>query len=145
MRIRMLSPGRDIRFTERRRSAMNGMSAGFYAAIGRLGAGDTWTGLTMIEDSAGPARIVFDAADHRERTAEVARWLAIVRPAPRGRRATRVMWLLDGSTVTWPAGGPPGELNRGATGLDTESNPVLWFHASSGRRASFRAVAQPPR
>jgi hypothetical protein len=127
---------------------MNGMSAGFYAAIGRLGAGDTWTGLTMIDGSAGPARIMFEGPDHRVRSAEVARWLAIVRPAARGRRATRVMWLLDGSTVTWPYGGPPGELARGATGLDAEANPVLWFHASSGRAASAaraRALGQSPR
>ena len=114
---------------------MNGMSAGFFSAFGTLGAtacGDTRTSLRMVQPAGGAAQLVFRSADRRRHTAVVSRWLAVVRVSPRGTSATRVMWLLDGTSAAWSGGHPPGELYRGATGLDEEDNPVLWFHARGG-------------
>lgn len=132
---------------------MNGMSAGFFAAFGTLGttAGrDTRSSLRMMESSGGAARLVFQSADCRLHTAAVSRWLAVVRTSPRGRSATRVIWLLDGSSVAWAGGQAPDDLYRGAMGLDEEANPVLWFHARGGvgsKRAAARkrAVARSSR
>jgi hypothetical protein len=111
---------------------MNSMSAGFYAAVSRLGQTGqerTWTSLGMLDGSDGPARIVFKSEDRSQRCAVVPRWLAIVRVDHRIRHATSVIWLLDGSTVEWAGGTPPAQLRHGTTGLDSETNPVLWFHA----------------
>jgi hypothetical protein len=120
---------------------MKGMSAGFYAAIGTLGApvGDhKRTGLLMMDSGDGAARLVFVSADRRRHTATVQSWLAVVRVRRRARRASRVIWLLDGGTAVWSDGAPPAELFNGRTGLDSELNPVLWFHARGWHRGTAR-------
>ena len=113
---------------------MSGMLAGFHAVIDTLdsaGAGDTRAGLRMLDGSDGAARLVFRSGGHRHRIALLQRWLAIVRVQPPWR-ATRVLWVLDGRTTRWSHRMPPGELHRGVTGLDSETAPVLWFHAGGG-------------
>jgi hypothetical protein len=91
--------------------------------------GNTQTDLGMLDGSDGAARLVFRSSGKRRRIALLSRWLAIVRgQPPLGRAATAVL-VLDGRTTRWSAGMPPGELHRGVTGLDSETTPVLWFHA----------------
>lgn len=121
---------------------MNGMSAGFQAAMGALGdtAGrDSRGGFLMLDPSSGVARLRMKDFSGAQRTATVTRWLAIVRAGHRAGSipATRVIWLLDADSATWPGGRTPGELARGADG------PVLWFHARGGRNAPRLAVPSP--
>ena len=95
----------------------------------------------MLDGRNGPARLVFESDTSWRHAARLDRWLAIVWDQPPPRGASRVIWLLDASTVRWSGGQPPGELGRGMTGLGAEEAPILWFRASSGadRRRGFTA------
>ena len=111
---------------------MSARSAGFDAVIDTLGdaQGDkARTGFWMLDGSDGPARLAFRSGRRRRSTAEVGRWLAIVRAQAPAGSATTVVWVLDGRTTRWSGGLPPGDLHRGVTGLDSETAPILWFRA----------------
>jgi hypothetical protein len=103
--------------------------------------GDPRSGARMLDGRDGPARLVFESDATWPHAARLDRWLAIVWDQPPPRGASRVIWMLDASTVRWSGGRPPGELDRGMTGLDAEEAPILWFRASGGidRRRGFTA------
>ena len=123
---------------------MNGWPAGLRTILDAPGCaqgGDPRSGPRMLDGRDGPARLVFESDTSWRHAARLDRWLAIVWDQPPPRGASRVIWLLDASTVRWSGGRPPRELDRGMTGLDAEEAPILWFRASGGadRRRGFTA------
>ena len=115
---------------------MSGKSARFHDVMGTLCTAEdnrgTRTGLAMLDETDGAARLVFRSGGRRRRTAVLHRWLAIVRLRPPAGRAARMVWVLDARTTRWSGGSPPGDLHRGMTGLDAEAAPMLWFRSAGG-------------
>jgi hypothetical protein len=87
--------------------------------------------LQMLDGTNGAARLVFESGGRRH-AARLNRWIAIIRLERSAVRAARIVWLLDVRTVRWSGGLPPGALYRGATGLNAEETPILWFRAGDG-------------
>lgn len=121
---------------------MKDMSAGFYAMLGATASGRTPSGLRMLDGGDGAVRLVFNSAGPGRHTATVGRWLAVIRVGSGTRQGTQVLLLLDGSTAAWSGGRVPPDLRRGVTGLDSEANPVLWFHARVTTPAASAAGAR---
>jgi len=95
---------------------MGARSAGLDAVIDTLGdaQGDkARTGFWMLDGSDGPARLPVRSGRRRRSTAEVVRWLAIVRAQAPAGSATTVVWVLNGRTTRWSGGLPHGDLHRG--------------------------------
>ena len=123
---------------------MNGWPPGLRMMLDAPGCaqeGGPRSGPRMLDGRDGPARLVFESDTSWPHAARLDRWLAIVWDQPPPRGASRVIWLLDASTVRWSRRQPPRELDRGMTGLDVEEAPILWFRASGGadRRRGFTA------
>jgi hypothetical protein len=119
---------------------VNSASAGWQDAPGTRRSVDGRAPLHMLDERDGAARLIFESGTER-RAARLPRWLAIIRfEQPAGRRA-RVLWLLDARTVRWSRALPPGGLYRGATGLNSEETPILWFYGGGEDigRGSFTA------
>jgi hypothetical protein len=119
---------------------MRSTSTGLPATVGTLGRaanGRGWAPLQMLDGTDGAARLVFESGSGRRHAARLDRWIAIIRLERSAARPARVVWLLDARTVRWSGGLPPGDLYRGATGLNSEETPILWFRAGDsddGRR-----------
>jgi hypothetical protein len=115
---------------------MSGKSAELHDVMGTLCSAEdnrgTRTGLAMLDETDGAARLVFRSGNMRRRTAVLHRWLAIVRVRPPAGHAARMVWVLDARTTRWSGGSPPGDLHRGMTGLDAEAAPMLWFRSGGG-------------
>jgi hypothetical protein len=102
------------------------------ATAERSGTGGGWTPWQMLDGTDGAARLVFQSISGRRHAASLDRWIAVIRLQRSAVRASRVLWLFDARTVRWSGGRPPGDLYRGATGLNTEETPILWFRAADG-------------
>ena len=98
----------------------------------RSGIARGWAPFLMLDGTDGAARLVFRSISGRRHAASLYRWIAVIRLQRSAVRAARVVWLLDARTVRWSGGRPPGDLYRGATGLNTEETPILWFRAADG-------------
>ena len=112
---------------------MNGWPPGFRTLLDAPSCapgGDRQSGPQMLDGRDGPARLAFESATSWRHGARLDRWLAIVWDQPPAG-VSRVIWLLDASTVRWSGGRPPRELHRGRTGLAEES-PILWLRADGG-------------
>ena len=122
-------------------SAVTGLPA-IVGAPGRAGNAERWAALQMLDGTSGAARLVFDSGDGRRHTAKLGRWIAISRLQRSAAHATRFVWLLDARTVCWAGGLPPGDLHRGATGLNSEEAPILWFRDcdDGGGQRAFTAT-----
>ena len=108
---------------------------------GRAGDADRWAGLQMLDGTNSTTRLVFDSGDGRRHEAELGRWIAIIRLQRSSARAARLVWLLDARTVRWSGGLPRGDLHLGATGLNSEETPILWFRdcGDDDRQGAFTA------
>jgi hypothetical protein len=123
---------------------MSGMPARLDALVDVLESSEdasSRTCLRMLERGVGPARLVFKSSGKRRRATRLSRWLAIVCLQPPLGRAASVAWVPDGRITCWAAGMPPGELHRGATGLDPGATGAVV--ARSQQRGGPRRFAAP--
>ncbi len=114
---------------------MKRAETGLAAAVGtaeRSGTAGGWAPFQMLDGTDGAARLVFESISGRRHVARLERWIAVIRLQRSAVRAARVVWLLDARTVRWSGGLPPSDLYRGATGLNAEETPILWFRAGDG-------------
>jgi hypothetical protein len=121
---------------------MKRAETGLAAAVAtaeRSGPAGGWAPFQMLDGTDGAARLVFESISGRRHAASLDRWIAIIRLQRSAVRAARVVWLLDARTVRWSGGQPPGDLYRGATGLNKEETPILWFRAADGDDDGCRA------
>jgi hypothetical protein len=98
----------------------------------------------MLGVADGPARLIFESSSGQRYHGRLERWLAVLRAEPPADRTLRAAWVLDARSVRWRGGLPPGELRRGATGLNSEEAPILCFSAIGGPERRGRRGATVP-
>jgi len=123
---------------DRMSSAVTGLPA-IVGTPGSAGNANRWAALQMLDGTDGAARLVFESTDGRRHAAKLRRWIAIIRLQRSAACQARFVWLLDARTVRWSGGLPPGDLYRGATGLNSEETPILWFRDSGDDDGEGRA------